>query len=140
MTRQFLEWNHIFNETFATRLSFVNTKFEYFLYRRKIKWHFKTEFQSHVLDSTGSIIEKCLRPSINYLCFDFASLERWSAEFEIQIVMKLKISYFVSLISRLGKLPKYKINVNPNLENVENFFINKIFSCLRGCLRWWSVS
>ena len=75
-----------------------------------------------MLDSTAGMMEKCLCPSINYLCFDFASLEVRSAEFKIQIVMKLKISYFVSLISRLGKLPKYKINVNPNLENCGEYF------------------
>ena len=86
---------------------------------------------------TDCIIEECLR-AINYLCFDFASLELRSAEFKIQIVMKLKISYFVSLISRLPrkeKLPKYKINVNPNLENVENiYFYSPNISCLRGWL------
>ena len=55
---------------------------------------------------TACIIEECLL-AINYLCFDSASLELRSAEFKIQIVMKLKIYFFVSLISRLPRKENY---------------------------------
>ena len=44
MTRRFLEWNHIFNETFATRLSFVNSKFEYFFVGGKLNDILKRSF------------------------------------------------------------------------------------------------
>ena len=55
---------------------------------------------------TACMIEECLL-AINYLCFDSASLELRSAEFKIQIVMKLKIYFFVSLISRLPRKENY---------------------------------